>query len=124
MLQTAGAIGWRAQVTAKGRDKGSNKPKVKVFGQWYALEDESVIRPIEQVDSDDDTDDDDDEADSEEDDDADEEEGSGEEAEEAEEEAGAGASDETGSKRSRPDARELDSSGHEIPPNRPSKRKC
>ena len=49
MLQTAGAIGWRAQVTAKGRDKGSNKPKVKVFGQWYALEDESVIRPIEQV---------------------------------------------------------------------------
>ena len=62
MLQTAGAIGWRAQVTAKGRDKGSNKPMVKVFGQWYALEDESVIRPIEQVDNDDDTDDDDDEA--------------------------------------------------------------
>ena len=48
-----------------------------------------------------------------------------EEAEEAEEEAGAGASDETGSsKRSRPDARELDSSGDEIPPKRPSKRKC
>ena len=64
----------------------------------------------------------------EDDEDADEEEGSGEEAEEAEEEAeeeaGAGASDETGSKRSRPDARELDSSGDEIPPNRPSKRKC
>ena len=118
-------------MTAKGRDKGSNKPKVKVFGQWYALEDESVIRPIEQVDNDDDTDDDDDEAD-EDDEDADEEEGSGEGSgeeaeeaeEEAEEEAGAGASDETGSKRSRPDARELDSSGDEIPPKRPSKRKC
>ena len=107
-LQTPGAIGWRAQVTGKGRDKTTGATKVQVFGQWYGLENGSVIRPIEQLE----------EEEGEEDEEGEEAEEAGDGEEEAEEAAEAAAQDETGgsSKRFRPDSPELDSSGDEIQP--------
>ena len=109
-LQTPGAIGWRAQVTGKGRDKTTGAPKVQVFGQWYGLENGSVIRPIEQLVLE--------EEEGEEDEEGEEAEEAGDGEEEAEEAAEAAAQDETGgsSKRFRPDSPELDSSGDEIQP--------